>query len=152
VAVWDIAIPLAVMGSALPFFFIPTTTIALGSMEEYEMDSAGGLMNFLRTPAGAAAKSIVITVCASQTTRNHAELVGVIDAGRSVRTMMKQSGMSADAVSLSNGGVVMKLSDRLREKRARRGEPSTIKLLSVSRRARRLDKLQKPLPRQPHAG
>jgi DHA2 family multidrug resistance protein len=46
---WDIAIPLAGMGSALPFFFSPTTTRALGSVEEYEMDMVAGLMNFLRS-------------------------------------------------------------------------------------------------------
>ena len=97
-AFWDIAIPLAVMGFALPFFFIPTTSIALGSVEEREMDSAAGLMNFLRTLSGAAATSIVTTVWANQTTRNHAELVGMIDPDHSARTMMQQGGMASDAV------------------------------------------------------
>lgn len=98
-AFWDIAIPLAVMGFALPLFFIPTTTIALGSVGEREMDSAAGLMNFLRTLSGAAATSIVTTVWANQTTRNHAELVGAIDPHRSVRTMLEQGGMASDAVN-----------------------------------------------------
>jgi DHA2 family multidrug resistance protein len=98
-AFWDIAIPLAVMGLALPFFFIPTTGIALGSVEESEMDSAAGLMNFLRTLAGAAATSIVTTVWANQTTRNHAELVGALDRDGSARTMMGQGGMTPDAVN-----------------------------------------------------
>jgi DHA2 family multidrug resistance protein len=98
-AFWDIAIALAVMGFALPFFFIPTTTIALGSVEEREMDSAAGLMNFLRTLSGAAATSIVTTVWANQTTRNHAELVGVVDQDRSVRTMMEHGGMTPDAIN-----------------------------------------------------
>jgi MFS transporter, DHA2 family, multidrug resistance protein len=98
-AFWDIAIPLAVMGFALPFFFIPTTTIALGSVEEREIDSAAGLMNFLRTLSGAAATSIVITVWANQTTRNHAELVGIVDQDRSVRTMMEHGGMTPDAIN-----------------------------------------------------
>ena len=48
-AFWDVSLPLLVLGFALPFFFIPTTTLALASVEEREMDSAAGLMNFLRT-------------------------------------------------------------------------------------------------------
>ena len=91
-AFWDIAIPLAVMGFALPFFFIPTTGIALGSVEEREMDSAAGLMNFLRTLSGAFATSVVTTVWANQTTRNHAELVGLADRDGSVAQMLTQSG------------------------------------------------------------
>jgi len=91
-AFWDIAIPLAVMGFALPFFFIPTSGIALGSVEEREMDSAAGLMNFLRTLSGAFATSVVTTVWANQTTRNHAELVGLADRDGSVTQMLTQSG------------------------------------------------------------
>lgn len=91
-AFWDIAIPLAVMGFALPFFFIPTTGIALGSVEEREMDSAAGLMNFLRTLSGAFATSVVTTVWANQTTRNHAELVGLADRDGSVQALLQQSG------------------------------------------------------------
>ncbi|WP_430461879.1 DHA2 family efflux MFS transporter permease subunit [Thalassolituus sp. LLYu03] len=96
---WDIAIPLAVMGIALPFFFIPTTTIALAAVDEKEMDSAAGLMNFLRTLSGAFATSLVTTGWANQTTRNHAELVGMADADGSVRSMLTQQGMPDEAVN-----------------------------------------------------
>jgi len=96
---WDVAMPLAVMGFALPFFFIPTTVIALGSVKEREMDSAAGLMNFLRTLSGAFATSMVTTIWANQTTRNHAELVGVTDRDGSVRDLLSQSGMPPDAAN-----------------------------------------------------
>lgn len=65
-AFWDIAIPLAVMGFALPVFFIPTTSISLGSVDEKERDSAACLMNFLRRLLGAFATSVVTTVWANQ--------------------------------------------------------------------------------------
>lgn len=96
---WDIAIPLMVMGFALPFFFIPTTGIALGSVEEHEMDSAAGLMNFLRTLSGAFATSAVTTVWSDQTTRNHAELVGLTDRDQQVRGLLDQAGMTAEATN-----------------------------------------------------
>ncbi|MBN8443691.1 MAG: DHA2 family efflux MFS transporter permease subunit [Thauera sp.] len=96
---WDIALPLLVMGFALPFFFIPTTGLALASVDEAEMDSAAGLMNFLRTLSGAFATSLVTTAWDNEITRNHAELVGLADADQSVRTMLGQSGMAPDAVN-----------------------------------------------------
>jgi len=96
---WDIAIPLIVMGFALPFFFIPTTGLALSSVDEREMDSAAGLMNFLRTLSGAFATSLVTTAWDNQITRKHAELVGLSDADQSVRNLLEQAGMLPDAVN-----------------------------------------------------
>lgn len=95
---WDIGIPLVVMGFALPFFFIPSTGLALASVEEREMDSAAGIMNFLRTLSGAFATSLVTTSWDNQITRNHAELVGLADADGSVRALLDQAGMALDAV------------------------------------------------------
>ena len=96
---WDVSIPLMLMGLGLPFFFIPTTGLALASVEEREMDSAAGLMNFLRTLSGAFATSLVTTVWGNQITRNHAELVGITDSDQSVRSMLDSSGMTPDAVN-----------------------------------------------------
>lgn len=96
---WDVAFPLMAMGIGLPFFFIPTTGLALGSVEEHEMDSAAGLMNFLRTLSGAFATSVVTSVWSDQSTRNHAELVGLADRDGSVRAMLGDGGMTPDAVN-----------------------------------------------------
>jgi len=94
---WDIALPLMFMGLGLPFFFIPTTGLALASVEPQEMDNAAGLMNFLRTLSGAAAVSVVNTAWENGTTRKHADLVGLSDAGGEVLHGLQQSGMSPDA-------------------------------------------------------
>ena len=96
---WDVSIPLVAMGFALPFFFIPTTGLALSSVDEREMDSAAGLMNFLRTLSGAFATSLVTTAWDNKITYNHAELVGLADSDQSVRTLLEQAGMAADAVN-----------------------------------------------------
>ena len=96
---WDIAIPLMVQGLALPFFFIPSTGMALGSVEPAEIDSAAGLMNFLRTLSGAFATSLVTTAWSDQATRHHAELVGLTDRDGSVRGLLAQSGMTLDATN-----------------------------------------------------
>ncbi|GFO59189.1 MFS transporter [Geomonas silvestris] len=89
---WNISIPLMFMGLFMPFFFIPTTGLALASVEEHEMDSAAGLMNFLRTLSGAFATSLVTTSWSNRITENHAELVGLADSDASVRAMLEASG------------------------------------------------------------
>ena len=94
---WDIALPLMFMGFGLPLFFIPTTGLALASVEPQEMDNAAGLMNFLRTLSGAAAVSLVNTAWEDGTTRQHAELVGLTDRSGEVLQGLRASGMSPDA-------------------------------------------------------
>nr|WP_319563669.1 DHA2 family efflux MFS transporter permease subunit [uncultured Rhodoferax sp.] len=96
---WDISVPLMVMGIGLPLFFIPSTGTALASVKDREMDSAAGLMNFLRTLSGAFATSLVTTVWSNQTTHKHAELVGLSDRDQSVRGLLDLSGMAPDAVN-----------------------------------------------------
>ncbi|RJG09562.1 DHA2 family efflux MFS transporter permease subunit, partial [Massilia cavernae] len=104
---WDIAIPLMVMGLGLPFFFIPTTGLAMASVEEHEMANAAGLMNFLRTLSGAFATSVVTTSWQDQATRHHAELVGLADADNSVRSTLEGAGMAADAVLQALDGMIV---------------------------------------------
>lgn len=94
---WDVAVPLMIMGFGLPLFFVPTTGLALASVDEHEMDSAAGLMNFLRTLSGAAATSVVTTLWSNKIITNHAELVGFADADQSVRTLLDSAGSTPEA-------------------------------------------------------
>jgi len=95
---WDVSLPIMLMGIGMPFFFIPTTSLALASVDEHETASAAGLMNFLRTLSGAFATSLITTLWDDQITRNHAELVGLSDSDQSVRSLFENSGMAIDAV------------------------------------------------------
>jgi len=109
---WDVSIPIMLMGLGMPFFFIPTTSLALASVDTHETASAAGLMNFLRTLSGAFATSLITTLWDDQITLNHAELVGLADTDQRVRTLLESSGMSPDAVlqsidRLINGQAVM---------------------------------------------
>lgn len=103
---WSIAVPLMFMGWGLPFFFIPTTGLALASVEPREMDNAAGLMNFLRTLSGAAAVSVVNTEWENATTRHHAELVGLTDRTGEVLQGLQASGMPPEAALRALDGIV----------------------------------------------
>ena len=96
---WDVAMPLMLLGLGMPFFFIPSTAAALGSVEEEETNSAAGLMNFMRTLSGAIATSMVTTYWEDEITRNRSELVGVIDPGQVIYNQLTSQGMT-DAQAL----------------------------------------------------
>ena len=97
---WDVALPLMLLGLGMPFFFIPSTAAALGSVDEAETNSAAGLMNFMRTLAGAVATSVVTTYWEDEITRNRAELVGIIDPARITYNQLIDQGMT-DAQALA---------------------------------------------------
>lgn len=96
---WSVSIPLMVMGIGLPFFFIPLTGLALGSVEPSEMDSAAGLMNFLRTLSGAFATSIVTTSWSNLITEKHAELVWLSDNDNSIRAGLEAQNAPQDVIN-----------------------------------------------------
>jgi len=93
---WQISGPLLAMGLGLPFFFVPVTTIALASVEEHETAAAAGLMNFLRTLAGAVATSIVNTAWENGAQVKHAELAGLVDRTGETMHTLAAGGMNAE--------------------------------------------------------
>jgi DHA2 family multidrug resistance protein len=95
---WQVSLPLLIMGIGLPFFFVPVTAIALGSVEEHEMASAAGLQNFLRTLSGAVATSVVNTSWENKTSAVHADMVGFLDSGGEAASALYAQGMSPDMV------------------------------------------------------
>ena len=82
------------MGIGMPFFFVPLTAIALASVEEHETASAAGLMNFLRTLAGAVATSIVNTAWENGAQVKHAELAGLVDGNGDTMRALAASGFN----------------------------------------------------------
>jgi DHA2 family multidrug resistance protein len=98
---WQIAVPLIAMGLGLPFFFVPLTTLALGSVEEHEMASGAGLQNFVRTLSGAVATSIVTTAWDDRAAMVHADLVGSVDRMGEAAHALAGAGFAPDAVTVA---------------------------------------------------
>ncbi|HEX7947703.1 MAG TPA: DHA2 family efflux MFS transporter permease subunit [Phenylobacterium sp.] len=94
VTFWDIAIPQFVLGFAMPFFFIPTTSLSLSSVLPEETAAAAGLQNFLRTTSAAFATSIMTTVWENTSSAKHSILAGDLpDPARALGDMTSH-GMS----------------------------------------------------------
>ena len=70
--------PQLIQGAGIPFFFVPLTTLALGAVEENEVASAAGVMNFLRTMSGAVATAIGVTMWENGAQSARDTLTGVL--------------------------------------------------------------------------
>lgn len=78
---FTIAMPQFLQGIGMPFFFIGTTTLALGAVRQDQTASAAGIQNFMRTLAGAMATSIATTMWEYETKTARSEIVGELHPG-----------------------------------------------------------------------
>jgi DHA2 family multidrug resistance protein len=103
---FSICLPLFVMGVGMPMYYIPITGLAMGSVDENEMASAAGLMNFVRTIAGAFATSLVTTFWQDGRYIAHDQLSSIVDpTGDAARII--------DGASGSTGLMVRELFDNM---------------------------------------
>jgi len=92
---WTLALPQMLQGFGMPFFFIPLTTIALGAVRPEETASAAGVMNFLRTMAGAIGTSIAATMWDDSSRVARSELVSKLN-DRAAADAMQANGFSLE--------------------------------------------------------
>ncbi|OTG72596.1 MULTISPECIES: DHA2 family efflux MFS transporter permease subunit [unclassified Acinetobacter] len=91
-----LALPQILQGFAVPFFFIPLSNMALASVLPQEMASAAGLMNFLRTMAGAIGASIAVTIWDDHAKVARSEMAGSLHVDE-VQNTLTQRGMSPES-------------------------------------------------------
>jgi DHA2 family multidrug resistance protein len=92
---WGVSLPQLAQGFAMPFFFIPLTGLAMSSVLPQETASAAGLMNFMRTTAGAFGTSITTTAWENIATVHRTDLVGILYKPQATMDVMTRAGMSA---------------------------------------------------------
>jgi MFS transporter, DHA2 family, multidrug resistance protein len=92
---WGVSLPQLAQGFAMPFFFIPLMGLAMSSVLPRETASAAGLVNFMRTTAGAFGTSITTTAWENIATTHRTDLVGILYKPQANMDVMTQGGMSA---------------------------------------------------------
>ncbi len=124
IAFEQMILPQLAMGIGLPLFFVPLMTISLKGLPTDKVASASGLINFLRTIAGAVATAVVVAYWNSETAVARAMLVPTIKEGgelferpvlsmeRTIETidmLAQQQGMmlAANNVSLVLGAIML---------------------------------------------
>ena len=93
---WEIAFWPLIIGIGVPMFFLPLNMVGIGSVETEETASAAGLLNFIRTMAGAVATSLVNTIWENNATRSQSELAGALNDPESTLSLLQGTGMTYD--------------------------------------------------------
>jgi MFS transporter, DHA2 family, multidrug resistance protein len=104
---WTLALPQLIQGAGMPFFFVPLTTLALGAVEENEVASAAGVMNFLRTMSGAVATAIGVTMWENGTQAARSGLTAILNGTGSTMQALEARGFTAE----QSRGLVSRLVD-----------------------------------------
>lgn len=102
-----LAWPQIIQGFAVPFFFIPLTNLALGAVRPDEIASAAGLMNFVRTMAGAIGASIAVTIWDDHAKLARSEIVSTMHAEPTQQQLVRH-GLSPEGAL----GVISNLVDK----------------------------------------
>lgn len=102
-----LAWPQIIQGFAVPFFFIPLTNLALGAVRPDEIASAAGLMNFVRTMAGAIGASLAVTIWDDHTKLSRSDMVASLHVESTQQDLMQQGFSSETAL-----GVISSLVDK----------------------------------------
>jgi DHA2 family multidrug resistance protein len=90
-----LVLPQLAMGFGIPLFFVPLMTLSMTSVRPEETAAASGLINFLRTIAGAIATAAVISAWSSQTTIARSDLVGTLRHSRDFLGTLGDKGLPA---------------------------------------------------------
>ena len=93
---WHILAPGIALGFGVPFFFVPTTRIALGAVLPSEIAAAAGLSNFVRTTAAAFAASLSTTYWETSTTSARDNLAGLLNGVQDRVSELMASGLSSE--------------------------------------------------------
>jgi len=89
-------LPQLIQGAGMPFFFVPLTTLALGAVNEDEVASAAGVMNFLRTMSGAVATAIGTTMWYDGAQNLRAQLSGVLNGAAATMQSLEAHGYTQE--------------------------------------------------------
>jgi DHA2 family multidrug resistance protein len=93
---WTLALPQLIMGAGLPFFFVPLTTLALGAVDDDEVASAAGVMNFLRTMAGAVGTAVGVTIWENHTQAARSSLTDVMNGTQATMQALQARGFGVE--------------------------------------------------------
>jgi DHA2 family multidrug resistance protein len=102
----QMVLPQLAMGLGIPLFFVPLMTISVTAVKANETASASGIINFLRTLAGAAATAMVVSAWNSDQARTRFTLVGRLQHTDAALQSLQNQGQSPDQALQALDGAV----------------------------------------------
>ncbi len=113
-----VAVTFMAQGVAMPFFFVPTTQIALTAVSADETASAAGLSNFLRTISAAVCAALATTWWDDAGVRNHSNIAGALHDTAGFTATLRHAGFTpaqalAQLEALTQSQAVMLATDQM---------------------------------------
>jgi len=99
-------LPQLAMGFGIPLFFVPLMTISMTSVSPRETAAASGLINFLRTMAGAIATAATVSAWSTDAVTSRSNLVGRLHLPQDLMARLQDRGLDADQALHSLDGLV----------------------------------------------
>ncbi len=99
-------LPQLAMGIGIPLFFVPLMTLSMTAVKPSETAAASGLINFLRTIAGAIATAAVISAWSSDATASRSALVGSLHRSQDFLAKLGERGLPANQALGALDGMV----------------------------------------------
>ncbi|HET7085347.1 MAG TPA: DHA2 family efflux MFS transporter permease subunit [Rhizomicrobium sp.] len=99
-------LPQLAMGLGIPLFFVPLMTLSMTSVSPQETAAASGLINFLRTIAGAIATAAVISAWSSDAIASRSDLVGRLSHSQEFLAGLGEKGLPPGQALRSLDGLV----------------------------------------------
>jgi DHA2 family multidrug resistance protein len=99
-------LPQLAMGFGIPLFFVPLMTISMTSVNPRETAAAAGLINFLRTIAGAIATAVTISAWTTNAVTARSNLVGRLHLSRDWMARLQEHDQGVDQALHSLDGLV----------------------------------------------
>ena len=99
-------LPQLAMGFGIPLFFVPLMTISMTSVHPRETAAAAGLINFLRTIAGAIATAVTISAWTTNAVTARSNLVGRLHLSRDWMARLQDHDQGVDQALHSLDGLV----------------------------------------------
>ena len=102
----QMVLPQLAMGLGIPLFFVPLMTISVTAVNQNERASASGIINFLRTLAGAVATAMVISAWNTDQAATRFTLAGRLQNTDGLLQTLQDQGQSADQALSSLDGML----------------------------------------------
>ena len=99
-------LPQLAMGFGIPLFFVPLMTLSMTAVDADETAAASGLINFLRTIAGAVATAVVISAWSSKAIASRSEMVNSLTRSQDFLAKLGEHGLNANQALGALDGLV----------------------------------------------
>ncbi|MBN9546782.1 MAG: DHA2 family efflux MFS transporter permease subunit [Alphaproteobacteria bacterium] len=106
ISFWGLVPAQMALGLGMPLFFLPMMSMSMGAVKPEETASAAGLINFLRTMAGAFATGVIVFAWRDSTAASHVEIAGSLNNAPKVLAQMQAVGQGHQQALMSLDGIV----------------------------------------------